>query len=349
VLIPCRSTDSAEKFADLFVRHWHCRGFGFPTTITTDRDSRFTSAFWQRFITRLSITHRHSTARHQQSDGLSERHVRTVKEALKHRLATNSDWGEVLPFIEFALNNSVARSTGFTPFYMMFGENLYSLEPRAPLQHQDLVDSIVQAVDSAKIRLALSKENQSTQYDRKHALAPHYSANQLVLLSSDGLRSKTESKLGPKWLGPFPVLQHSSPLNVELQLPPSWRIHPVFHVSKLKPYHAPRSQFPTRSSFTAPVDPILVTDDLGEIAIEWVVDHIYDHKIVDRQLLFHTRWLGFSHHDDSWEPVTSFVNPFTTAFVDYLAHLNASARGTVRRAWPPNISPPASLRRSDNS
>ncbi len=44
------------------------------------------------------------------------------------------------------------------------------------------------------------------------------------------------NKLAPKFIGPFPVTKIISPVAVCLKLPPTYRrIHPIFHVSKLKP------------------------------------------------------------------------------------------------------------------
>ncbi|MGH2639957.1 MAG: hypothetical protein ACRDF4_11870, partial [Rhabdochlamydiaceae bacterium] len=41
-------------------------------------------------------------------------------------------------------------------------------------------------------------------------------------------------KLTARYIGPFTIKRKLSPLNYELQLPPSLSIHPVFHISKLR-------------------------------------------------------------------------------------------------------------------
>ena len=43
-------------------------------------------------------------------------------------------------------------------------------------------------------------------------------------------------KLAPRQYGPFTITQVVSPVAYRLQLPPSWKIHPVFHASLLTSY-----------------------------------------------------------------------------------------------------------------
>ena len=43
-------------------------------------------------------------------------------------------------------------------------------------------------------------------------------------------------KLMPKWIGPFCISKLMGSAAVKLDLPPKWAIHPVFHISLIKPY-----------------------------------------------------------------------------------------------------------------
>ena len=58
-----------------------------------------------------------STADHPQTDGQTERANRVVADVLR-TIATPKEWSKQLPFVEFAINNSVHASTGETPFYI---------------------------------------------------------------------------------------------------------------------------------------------------------------------------------------------------------------------------------------
>jgi hypothetical protein len=123
-LIPAKRTDSAGLIATRFINNWITHGFGVPASIVSDRDSKFESDLWEALAKRLHITLRLSTSRHQQTDGQSEIAIRTYKRtAKKYASLMNTDWDEKLGMLEFALNNSISSSTGFTPFFLAFGFN----------------------------------------------------------------------------------------------------------------------------------------------------------------------------------------------------------------------------------
>lgn len=114
--IPSNNTDTAgitaRRFFDSAVRL-----HGLPSGIVSDRDAEFTSAFWKTLFERFGTKLCMPSAYHPQTDGQSERMVRTLKEML--RSAVNhkqDDWSEHLAALEFAYNNTVHLSTSMTPF-----------------------------------------------------------------------------------------------------------------------------------------------------------------------------------------------------------------------------------------
>ena len=85
-------------------------------------------------------------------------------------------------------------------------------------------------------RLALLCSTSHQLADRHRTPAPAYKQGQRVWLSSKNIPLKTDSrKLSPRYLGPFESQSVINPVAVRLRLPSSLRVHPVFHVSRLKP------------------------------------------------------------------------------------------------------------------
>ena len=56
---------------------------GVPVSIVSDRDPRFTSRFWLSLQTALGTRLHFSTAFHPQTDGQSERTIRTLEDMLR--------------------------------------------------------------------------------------------------------------------------------------------------------------------------------------------------------------------------------------------------------------------------
>ena len=44
-------------------------------------------------------------------------------------------------------------------------------------------------------------------------------------------------KLRRRWIGPFSIAKVISPVAYRLDMPPTWRIHPIFDVLNLKRFH----------------------------------------------------------------------------------------------------------------
>ncbi|KAG3114644.1 hypothetical protein PI126_g24715 [Phytophthora idaei] len=95
------------------------RQHGLPEAILSDRDPRFSAKFWKSLFQVLGTRLDMSTADHPQTDGQTERVNRVVEDILRSVCAHAPwRWSEVLPLVEFALNNAVHASTGFIPFYV---------------------------------------------------------------------------------------------------------------------------------------------------------------------------------------------------------------------------------------
>ena len=91
---------------------------GFLENTVSDRDPRFTSAFWPLLFELLGMKLRMSTAAHPETDEQTERVNRVLEDVLGSYAMSFTSWSVFLPLAEFALNNAVHASTGLTPFFV---------------------------------------------------------------------------------------------------------------------------------------------------------------------------------------------------------------------------------------
>ena len=108
--------------------------------------------------------------------------------------------------------------------------------------------------------------------------------------------------LAPKRHGPFQITRVISPVAYQLQLPPQWNIHPVFHASLLTPYVETNSHGP---NYSRPPPDLIA----GEA--EYEVEQIRSHRRHGRrkQLQYLLKWKGYPESDNTWEPADQVHAP----------------------------------------
>lgn len=96
------TSKSADEICEVLHRRVFCT-FGFPSSIISDRGTAFTSNLIQDYCRSHNIKWKCSTAHHPQTDGQSERSIRSVKEFLIHYVNfAQNDWPDFLPDAEFS-------------------------------------------------------------------------------------------------------------------------------------------------------------------------------------------------------------------------------------------------------
>ena len=263
--IPCKKTTDAVKVAQLFFREVY-RLHGLPTSIVSDRDTRFLSHFWRSLWKMVNTKLDFSSAYHPQTDGQTEVVNRALGDLLRCLVGDNvRSWDLKLSQAEFAHNHAVNRSSGFSPFQVV-----YSLVPRSPLDliplpnrtrihgkaedfvqglrevHQQVQQNLSQA--AAKYKLDADKKRRHLEFDVGDFV--------WAVLTKDRFAVGDYNKLAAKKIGPLEIIEKINPNAYRLKLPSHIRTHDVFNVKHLFPFHGDSSDDDTvgnsRTNFSQP-------------------------------------------------------------------------------------------------
>jgi hypothetical protein len=307
VCAPTTKTVTAPQLAQIFVSKVFCQ-FGMPSSIVSDRDVRFTSNFWQALWQMLGTKLKMSTAFHPQTDGQTERANRTVEEMLRPYVhPRQDDWDQHLDLVAFAYNNATQASTGQTPFFLNHGrhpatpfDRALPRESEVPAANQFL-QNLADATSAAKDSLRAAQERQATYADRSRR-EHNFQVGDKVLLSTKNLRPPAgmSPKLQAKYAGPFDIVRQASPNAFELALPSTLTIHPVFHVSLLKPFVVPPF---VDKDYTRPGP--LVSGRTGEI---YEVDAILAKRREGGKMMYLVSWTGWPPEENSWQPARNVAH-----------------------------------------
>eukprot|EP00877_Chromochloris_zofingiensis_P007298 jgi/Chrzof1/2821/Cz12g00030.t1 len=300
--IPTVNNVTAPAVAELFMKHiW--KHYGLPKIVISDRDSKFVCAFWRALFKSLGSKLAFSSAYHPETDGLTERVNKSLEQVLRcHCSAFSEKWDDYLHFAEFTLNSAKHVNTGYSPFYLMYG-----YEPLCPVSlHDDSVkvQSVMDMLKEMAHHLRVAQHNiekarqQQTEQANKHRRDHVFHVGDMVMLSTENLNMYHEhgKKLKPRFVGPFAISEVVNPVAVKLWLPASMRIHPVFHVSYLKPVAANEwSRFD--QSNVAEISP----PDVPEKRVQSIIQHDYVMRHGVKYPIYLLKWHSAPLWDASWE------------------------------------------------
>ncbi|GJV94782.1 putative reverse transcriptase domain-containing protein [Tanacetum coccineum] len=119
--IPTKATDSMETLTRLYIKEIVSR-HRVTISIISDRNSHFTSRFWQSMQNALGTQLDMSTAYHLETRGQSERTIQTLEDMLRLCVIDfGKGWERHLPLVEFSYNNSYHASIKAAPFEALYG------------------------------------------------------------------------------------------------------------------------------------------------------------------------------------------------------------------------------------
>ncbi|CAH9095580.1 unnamed protein product [Cuscuta europaea] len=307
--IPCMKDCTAEEAARGFfknvVKYW-----GLPRSIVSDRDPRFTGRLWTELFKLLGTQLNFSTSFHPQTDGQTERVNALLECYLRHFVSANQrDWARLLDIAQFSYNLQRSESTGRSPFELATGQQPLTPHTLAtPLQDGKspgafkMAKSWEEQADLARSCLEKARKRMKKWADEKRR-PKEYTVGDLVfvkLLPQQFKVLRTLHKgLVRRYEGPFPIIAKVGKVSYKLDLPSTLKIHPVFHVSMLKPYHGDEED-PSRglSSRAPPV----VTKSYDKEIEDVLATKEVRKRGVPRQNHYLIKWKGLPESEATWEP-----------------------------------------------
>ncbi|KAL2100544.1 hypothetical protein ACEWY4_002305 [Coilia grayii] len=221
---PCRN-QSAKQVARCLWDKFFCI-YGFPQRIHSDQGANFESRLLKDLLEMAGVRKSHTTPYHPMGNGITERFNRTLGGMIRALPPISKfRWPQMLQTLTFCYNSTVHETTGFAPFYLMFGRT-----PRMPVDvmfHHVLKDTsvvsrheFVQRLKKDLTEAALVAQRNSSKQQDRHAefynrkvRGVPLAVGDRVLLANRGEKGK--KKIADRWNStPFDVVSVRSSINV---------------------------------------------------------------------------------------------------------------------------------------
>ncbi|KAK3027010.1 hypothetical protein RJ639_041165 [Escallonia herrerae] len=341
--------DTAQLFFKYVVKYW-----GMPQDIVSDRDSRFTGNFWTELFKLFGSQLSMSSSYHPESDGQTERFNSMLEEYLRHFVsATQKNWVKLLDVAQLCFNSRKSSSTGKSAFEIVNGQ-------------QPLLPHTVNVPNAGKSSRAISfSEEWRQNIDLAHSylekaarrMKKHADKNRrsqefnvgdkvmVKLLPQDRkfLRGR-DSRLLQKYEGPLTIVKKIGKMAYKVD-PPHWwsrQLHPVFHVSMLKPFYEDTAD-PSRGQIKRQG---LKPKAAGKRVAEAILN---DRVIIasrKRHQEYLVKWQGHMDEENTWERAAD-LSAYADKIEDY--HMQKLTRASTALVGenvtgcplhPPSTAPP---------
>ncbi|GKD88673.1 putative reverse transcriptase domain-containing protein, partial [Tanacetum coccineum] len=195
--LPMHEDYKMERLARLYLNDIVAR-HGMPISIISDRDSRFTSRFWQSMQEALWTRLDMSTTYHPQTDSQSESTIQTLEDML--RACAKVGEGQLI--------------------------------------RPEIVQETTEKISQIKDRLKAACDRQKSYADKRRKPLEFSVGDYVLLKVSPWkgvIRFGKEGKLAPRFVRPFEIIEKVGPMAYWLEFPKKVSgVHDTFHVSNLK-------------------------------------------------------------------------------------------------------------------
>ena len=205
-LYPCKSTKSIEVIRRL---REYFRAYSKPKRLVSDRGTAFTSHEFKDFVDREIIQHILVAVGTPRANGQVERMNRVIVPALAKIVDCPRKWDKGLETVEFALNNTICRSTGETPSRLLFGvDQLGETDDCVRLMLEEMHEpqrDLEEMRNKAAGKIEKNQINNKQLYDKKRKEPHQYEVGDYIMTENNDTTPGVNKKLLVKFKGPYEV------------------------------------------------------------------------------------------------------------------------------------------------
>ena len=221
-MIPLK-TQEADVMARAFFEGYVVR-FGVPFIVHTDQGRNFESEMFQVFCSLMEISKTRTTAYRPSSNGQVERYNQLVTSFLRCFLSSkHSEWDTDLPVLGMSIRSTVNRSTGYTPNFLRFGQEVNlpvdivfdfpggRKHFNSPSEYlKELMPQMARTFSEVRDNLKGAQHSQKKLYDEKKHVR-RFDVGDLVYRRNSAYKPGLNRKLCPLFSGPYLVVEVKSP------------------------------------------------------------------------------------------------------------------------------------------
>jgi hypothetical protein len=267
---------------------------GWPRILQSDNGGQFISDVVHSLNSMLGVMSRHISAFNPRADGKVERSIGVIMQSIKKLLhGSDRHWPLFLDFAQFVYNTKISRTTGTSPFVLMFNRTPndlkdYTADPLNPptidlehwKEHQMKINSVIYPAIDERITSMSAKFQQQMDKHRRILLQP-LPIGSVVMRLDPHRKDKRE----PKYIGPYVITRRAVNGGYILKDVDGDIVDYPVHIDQLKLTHP---------------------DAMNDL---YVIHKIHDHRGHDGAYEYLVEWKDWHNPDDyTWEPQSNFMD-----------------------------------------
>ncbi|XP_075741492.1 uncharacterized protein LOC142790843 [Rhipicephalus microplus] len=240
--------EATVREVSLFILRNFVLRHGAPRELLNDRGRSFLSEAVEAFLHECNIVHRTSTTHHPQTNEMTTPINRTLGDMLSMHISDeHMNWDHILPFVTYVYNSAIQSTTGFSPFFLLYGREPSSLLNTILLYRPDLSELMTLAQAATYVEEGRQLARSLTTHDQAHqshaqyrrSSPSSYSPGTIVWLRVPSFALGLSSKFIPKYDSPYWMLRQKSPVNylvepIQTHTDKRCRRRETVHVDRLK-------------------------------------------------------------------------------------------------------------------